>query len=306
MPLARLLTGHGDAGHRARAARRRAPGRPRPPLRAHRRGPRATARARAFEIAAQPVARADGRRAAAARRLGGARAPRAAAGRRRASSERVDRRRPADRTASRPFALAAPTPTPPSPTRRWPPARASRHPARGQLDDARDRFDLSGRVARRHRRHARARARDRARRSRQAGADVVVVSRKADACDEVAAELRAEGGRALRRTPATSGTGTSSTRLVEDVYREFGRVDVLVNNAGVSPLYDDAQRRHRGAVRQGDRRQPQGPVPARRARRRADGRPATAARSSTSRARAPCARPATSSPTRPPRPASTP
>ena len=34
-----------------------------------------------------------------------------------------------------------------------------------------------------------------------------------------------------------SGTGTSSTALVEGVYRDFGRVDVLVNNAGMSPLY---------------------------------------------------------------------
>jgi NAD(P)-dependent dehydrogenase (short-subunit alcohol dehydrogenase family) len=69
-----------------------------------------------------------------------------------------------------------------------------------------------------------------------AGADIVVTSRKDDACDAVAAELRAAGGRAFA-CPCHVGRWDDLERLVEAAYREFGRVDVLVNNAGVSPLY---------------------------------------------------------------------
>jgi NAD(P)-dependent dehydrogenase (short-subunit alcohol dehydrogenase family) len=69
-----------------------------------------------------------------------------------------------------------------------------------------------------------------------AGADVVVASRKADACLQVAAELRSAGGRALGH-PCHVGRWDDLARLVEAAYGEFGRVDVLVNNAGVSPLY---------------------------------------------------------------------
>ena len=71
----------------------------------------------------------------------------------------------------------------------------------------------------------------------QAGAEVVVVSRKADACDEVAAALRATGGRASAHA-CHVGHWEELDGLVEDVYRDFGRVDVLVNNAGVSPVYE--------------------------------------------------------------------
>jgi NAD(P)-dependent dehydrogenase (short-subunit alcohol dehydrogenase family) len=71
----------------------------------------------------------------------------------------------------------------------------------------------------------------------QAGAEVVIVSRKAGACDEVAAALRAVGGRASAH-PCHVGHWEQLDPLVEDLYRDFGRIDVLVNNAGVSPVYD--------------------------------------------------------------------
>ena len=69
-----------------------------------------------------------------------------------------------------------------------------------------------------------------------AGADLVVASRTADACADIAAELRSGGGRALGH-PCHVGRWDDLTALVEAAYDEFGRVDVLVNNAGMSPLY---------------------------------------------------------------------
>jgi NAD(P)-dependent dehydrogenase (short-subunit alcohol dehydrogenase family) len=71
----------------------------------------------------------------------------------------------------------------------------------------------------------------------QAGAQVIVVSRKPEACDEVVAALQAEGGKAAA-CACHIGHWDRLDALVDDVYRDFGRVDVLVNNAGVSPMYD--------------------------------------------------------------------
>jgi NAD(P)-dependent dehydrogenase (short-subunit alcohol dehydrogenase family) len=75
-----------------------------------------------------------------------------------------------------------------------------------------------------------------------AGAHVVVVSRRAEACEEVASALCQRGGSASP-APCHVGRWREIDGLVEDVYREFGRIDVLVNNAGISPLYE-----HIGAV----------------------------------------------------------
>src|SRR5439155_7933019 len=69
-----------------------------------------------------------------------------------------------------------------------------------------------------------------------AGAQVVVVSRKADVCAEVAAALRAEGGKAAA-CACHVGRWDDLATLVENVYRDYARVDVLVNNAGLSPVY---------------------------------------------------------------------
>jgi NAD(P)-dependent dehydrogenase (short-subunit alcohol dehydrogenase family) len=69
-----------------------------------------------------------------------------------------------------------------------------------------------------------------------AGAEVVVVSRKPDACDEVVATLRSEGLKAAG-CACHVGHWDELEPLVERVYDEFGRIDVLVNNAGISPLY---------------------------------------------------------------------
>lgn len=67
------------------------------------------------------------------------------------------------------------------------------------------------------------------------GADVVIVSRKLDACEAVAAEVRALGRRALP-VAAHVGKWDDLDALVDAAYGAFGRVDVLINNAGLSPL----------------------------------------------------------------------
>jgi NAD(P)-dependent dehydrogenase (short-subunit alcohol dehydrogenase family) len=71
-----------------------------------------------------------------------------------------------------------------------------------------------------------------------AGADVVIASRKLDNCKEVAGEVEAKGRRAL---PVACHVGhwNELDGLVEQAYGTFGHVDVLVNNAGMSPLYPD-------------------------------------------------------------------
>ncbi len=71
-----------------------------------------------------------------------------------------------------------------------------------------------------------------------AGADVVITSRKLDACAAVAAEVEAMGRRALP-VACHIGHWDEIDGLVEQAYATFGRVDVLVNNAGMSPLYPD-------------------------------------------------------------------
>lgn len=68
------------------------------------------------------------------------------------------------------------------------------------------------------------------------GADVIVASRKLDACETVAAEIRALGRRALP-VAANVGRWADCDALIDIAYREFGKVDVLVNNAGMSLLY---------------------------------------------------------------------
>lgn len=67
------------------------------------------------------------------------------------------------------------------------------------------------------------------------GADLVITSRKLDACEEVAAQVRTMGRRALA-IAAHVGKWEDLERLVETVYGELGRVDVLINNAGLSPV----------------------------------------------------------------------
>ncbi len=69
----------------------------------------------------------------------------------------------------------------------------------------------------------------------EAGADVVVSSRKLGPCEEVADEIRALGRRALP-VACHVGDWDQCAALIDTVVAEFGRVDVLVNNAGIAPV----------------------------------------------------------------------
>ena len=66
------------------------------------------------------------------------------------------------------------------------------------------------------------------------GADLIIASRKVENCEKVAEEVRALGRKAMA-VGMHAGRWADCDALVERAYGEFGRVDVLVNNAGMSP-----------------------------------------------------------------------
>lgn len=104
--------------------------------------------------------------------------------------------------------------------------------------DASARFDLTGRVAV-VTGGSRGLGLAMARGFAHAGADVVIASRDADACAEQARAVERETGRAALPYGVHVGRWDALEGLVEATYDRFGRLDVLVNNAGMSPLYDD-------------------------------------------------------------------
>jgi len=69
----------------------------------------------------------------------------------------------------------------------------------------------------------------------EAGADVAIASRKIDACEATAEEVRRLGRQASAHA-CHVGNWSDLDRLVDDVYARFGRIDILVNNAGLSPV----------------------------------------------------------------------
>jgi NAD(P)-dependent dehydrogenase (short-subunit alcohol dehydrogenase family) len=71
-----------------------------------------------------------------------------------------------------------------------------------------------------------------------AGADVIVTSRKLDACEEVAAEITDMGRKAVALS-CHVGKWEEIDALVAASYEHFPAIDVLVNNAGMSPGYPD-------------------------------------------------------------------
>lgn len=99
-----------------------------------------------------------------------------------------------------------------------------------------DRFDLTGKVAV-VTGGSRGLGRAMAAAYAEHGADVVIASRKLDACEAVAREITEATGRRTLAVAFHAGRWADADRLTDTVHDTFGRCDVLVNNAGMSPLY---------------------------------------------------------------------
>lgn len=72
----------------------------------------------------------------------------------------------------------------------------------------------------------------------QAGAQVVIASRKGEACEQAAREIESVTGNRVLGVGCHVGQWDGLEELVDRCYAEFGQLDVLVNNAGMSPVYD--------------------------------------------------------------------
>lgn len=67
----------------------------------------------------------------------------------------------------------------------------------------------------------------------EAGANVVLCSRKVEACEEMAEKLKAKGGRALAlECDVTKPEDVEN--VVKKTLEEFGAIDILVNNSGAT------------------------------------------------------------------------
>jgi clavulanate-9-aldehyde reductase len=69
----------------------------------------------------------------------------------------------------------------------------------------------------------------------QAGATVALAARRKDRIDALAERISSEGGRALA-VPTDVGQEAEARAFIERAHTELGRLDVLVNNAGVMLL----------------------------------------------------------------------
>jgi NAD(P)-dependent dehydrogenase (short-subunit alcohol dehydrogenase family) len=72
----------------------------------------------------------------------------------------------------------------------------------------------------------------------QCGANVATMARNAEKGEKVAAELRAKYGTNVKYYQGDVVKKGDPERVVEGVIKDFGRIDVLVNNAGVTRFFD--------------------------------------------------------------------
>lgn len=70
----------------------------------------------------------------------------------------------------------------------------------------------------------------------RSGAKVIISSRKADQCEEVAAKIRSENGEAAA-IACHIGKREDVERLVSETKKQFGQIDILVGNAAVNPYF---------------------------------------------------------------------
>lgn len=70
----------------------------------------------------------------------------------------------------------------------------------------------------------------------EAGATVVVSSRKPDACTAVADAIASKTGGTTHPLALHVGTWDAIGPAVDEIYERFGRLDIVVNNAGIAPL----------------------------------------------------------------------
>jgi NAD(P)-dependent dehydrogenase (short-subunit alcohol dehydrogenase family) len=70
-----------------------------------------------------------------------------------------------------------------------------------------------------------------------AGADVVIASRKLENCERAAQEVEMSTGRRTLAVACHVGRWEECDRLIARVWDHFGSIHILVNNAGMSPLY---------------------------------------------------------------------
>ena len=103
--------------------------------------------------------------------------------------------------------------------------------------DAPSQFDLSGRVAL-VTGGSRGLGKAMAFGLAQAGADVIIASRDFESCRVAAEEIENSTGRRAFPIAAHVGKWDALDALVDASYEHFGKVDILINNAGMSPLYD--------------------------------------------------------------------
>ena len=71
------------------------------------------------------------------------------------------------------------------------------------------------------------------------GAKVVITSRKADLCDEIASDINNAGGMAIA-VPCNVSRKEDMDNLLSTTRNTWGQIDILILNAGVNPFYGSA------------------------------------------------------------------
>lgn len=71
----------------------------------------------------------------------------------------------------------------------------------------------------------------------EAGADVIIASRKLESVERAAEEIAEATGRTVTGFASHVGDWAQCTELIEQSVALTGKLDVLVNNAGMAPLY---------------------------------------------------------------------